>query len=236
MMRGFGQVTTGGGGGDPYWANVVSLLHFDGADGSTTFTDVKGLTWTLVGNARLDTSRVKYGSAALLLDGSGDYAWASNPTLNLGGGDYTVEGWAYYDATSFSRHFFIFSTFSSQGQGRVFVNIDPNGNLSYGEQGPYGSPNLGGTTTTNAPFQTWFHWAAVRSGTTMRLFKDGVKIGEWTSQPVYNFFAEHFRVGRLDSGAYELGWLGSVDELRVTKGVARYSADFTPPAAPFPDS
>lgn len=225
----------GGGSGDPNWAQVSSLLHFDGVDGATTITDVKGLTWTLVGNARLDTSRVKYGSAALLLDGTDDYAWASDASLNLGGGDYTVEGWAYYDATSFSAYRCIFSTFSAQEYGRIFVMIEPDGDLFYTEQGPNGSPNLGGATTTKAPFRTWFHWAAVRSGTTMRLFKDGVKIGEWTSQPVNNYFAGHFRVGRLDSGVYEFGWLGSVDELRVTKGVARYSADFTPPAAPYPD-
>lgn len=233
-----GMMAGGGGGGatDPYWANVVSLLHFDGAGGSTTATDEKGVTWNLNGNAQLDTGYVKYGTAALLLDGTDDYAWATHASLNLGGGDYTVEGWAYYGAPSFSSTRCIFSTFLNQTYGRFILIVGPTGKITFTEQGPYGSPNFTADPLTTIAPQTWFHWAVVREGTTLRMFKDGIKIGEWTSQPVYNYYPAHFRIGRLDAGTYELAWLGSIDELRITKGVARYTADFTPPSAPFPNN
>ena len=62
----------GGGGTDPNFSSVTSLLHFDGVDASTTFTDVKGKTWTASGSAQLDTAQAKWGPSSLLL-GSGAY-------------------------------------------------------------------------------------------------------------------------------------------------------------------
>ena len=57
---------------------TVALLHMDGADTSTTFTDESGKTWTANGNAQIDTAQSVFGGASGLFDGTGDYLSASD--------------------------------------------------------------------------------------------------------------------------------------------------------------
>lgn len=80
------------GGGDPYWANVVSLLHMDGANGSTTFTDQKGKTWTPNGNVQISTAQSVFGGSSAAFDGVNDsLSIASHADFGFGTGDWTVE-------------------------------------------------------------------------------------------------------------------------------------------------
>lgn len=222
----------GGGGGDPYWANVVSLLHFDGADGSTTFTDQTGKTWTPYGDAQIDTAQSQFGGASGLFDGVGDsLRSASSADFNLAAADFTSE---------------FFARFASLASGPHLLQI---GNNLYNRAGLYcasgqlrwytevGGPYTGADRITSAALSTntWYHIAVAKQGTTTRMFIDGVLIGSTTAAP-YNGNSDiclGFMQYGSAGGDYLNGW---IDEFRHTKGVARYTASFTPPSAPFPDS
>lgn len=79
--------------GDPYYADVRSLLLMGGPNGSTTFTDEKGITWTANGNAQIDTSLKVYGTGSYKGDGNNDWIQATDAALAPGTSDFCIEMW-----------------------------------------------------------------------------------------------------------------------------------------------
>lgn len=223
---------SGGGGGDPDFASVVALLHFDGTNGSTTFADVRGLTWTANGNAQLSTTNPRFGTACLLLDGSGDFALTSTPSgFEFGTGDFTVEAWIRPANVSAFQD--IFSNRSPAGGGMTF-RITDSGFLDYF---PGNAPiRLVGSTALTANVYT--HVAVSRASGTTRLFIGGALDGSLSDSFNYamsNGQSTDTAIGRSQLTASQF-FDGRIDEMRVTKGVGRYTASFTPPTSPFPDS
>jgi hypothetical protein len=97
----------------------------------------------------------------------------------------------------------------------------------------------GSSTSTISAAQTfstgvWYHVAYVRNGSSFRLFVDGTEktAGATISGTLFNGTAP-FNVGRTADGSNFLN--GYIDDLRITKGVARYTANFTAPTKAFPD-
>ena len=217
--------------GDPYYSAVSLLLHFNGANGSTTFTDSSSnnLTVTATGNAQISTAQSKFGGAAGYFDGNGDYLTvASNPVFNFGTGDFTIEGWVYL--SSVSGDWFIVS---SSGSGGMFFgyssSVSPYG-WGVGRTGVAWDYITASTATTN----TWYHVAVCRSGTSLRIFVNGTQVGTTnTNSQSYNLSATSLTIASQGATYYLNGY---IDELRVTKGTARYTANFTVPSAAFPDS
>ena len=81
---------------DEYFYSNSLLLHMDGANNSTTFTDnsINNFTPTVFGNAKISTAQSVFGGSSLLLDGSVDYlSYASNANFDYGTDDFTIEGW-----------------------------------------------------------------------------------------------------------------------------------------------
>lgn len=226
MMRRFGQVA-GAAGGDPYWGNVVSLLHFDGADGSTTFTDQTGIVWTLGGNAQIDTAQSKFGGSSGRFDGSGDYLFVSStPRFGFGTGDFTIECWIRSTATDRV----VFDNRDSESYGVFIANhsLKGNGIAFYS----VATGLIGGSTASNDG--NWHHYAWTRAAGMFRMFQDGVKVYEGSVAGDFGSSRPGW-IG-VQYGGRVYGYNGWIDELRITKGVARYTANFTPPSAPFPDS
>lgn len=230
--------------GDPHWANVVSLLHFDGTDGGTTFIDETGKTWTPAGNVQIDTAQSKFGGASGLFDGNGDWLYHGASTdFDFGTGDFTIECWLRRN--SYSDNFQ--GIFASDGAS---YGVDANTILAFGnstgvnvsqrQRVGFGGYNLDTAAATLLTAQlslgVWYHVAATRSGNTFRLFLDGVLQGSSTYSGSMNFNGGGgTRIGsnRWDGSTGEYhGW---IDELRITKGVARYTANFTAPDAAFPN-
>lgn len=228
-----------GGGGDPDFASVKHLLHFNGTDGSTTFTDEIGTTWTANGNAQIDTAQSKFGGASGLFDGTGDYVNATYVAANDNWwtSDYTIECWVR--AASWTTW-----SYNSSGQIPVLVgNMTHNSLTDYWSFGPASDGKLyfyyykgsqtrvisTGTLSTGA----WHHIAMTVNAGTIKLWLDGV--GDTSAAiagtPQSNA-GTPFTIGQGNNRSLS-GW---VDDLRITKGVARYTADFTPPIAQFPDS
>lgn len=222
-------------GPDPYFANVVALLHFDGTDGSTTFTDVKGHTFTANGNAQIDTAQSLFGGASGLFDGSGDYlSTPDSADWDFGTGDFTLELAVRFNALPVNSSMTFLSTYQNSSSGWSFQYRNDSG----GGSGNRLQINMTGDTT-NLTFAwspsaaTWYRVSLARSGTSVRAFVDGAQVGSTVESSANLSSAAALVVGQIGSGIhYFNGWM---DEVRITKGVARYAANYLPWAAQFPD-
>lgn len=221
-----------GGGGeasantDPYIAYVDVLMHFNGTNGSTTFTDEKGHTATGVGNAQISTTQSKFGGASLALDGSGDYVYLpSNSDWNIGLGDYTIEFQFY--ANSFAGQPFILNCWESPYPwGMDFTST----NVRWSTAG--GTVRL--DTAHNISTGAWVAAAVSRQGTDTRVFINGTQKGSTVtdSSSIGYTKLEIGAKGDTNSNNFD----GYIDELRISTGICRYTSNYTPQTAAFPDS
>ena len=215
---------------DPQFGSVSLLLHGNGANGSTTITDSSPSpkTVTPVGNAQISTAQSKFGGASIAFDGTGDYLTTpSSSSFAFGLADFTVELWLYR---------------SDSGQQHLYdardIGVNPNRILLFldaSSQLTYFSDGAARITTTSVPtLNAWVHVALCRASGNSRLFLDGVQVGA-TFADTINITSPTVTVaiGATNAGTTALN--GYIDDLRITKGVARYTANFTPPTAPFPD-
>jgi len=187
------------------------------------------------GNAQISTSVVKYGTGSLYFDGTGDYLIGpSTPNMNFGSGDFTVEAWVYRQVTSGT-------TQTIYQKGRVadsnfelsfVINTSNQLEVYYSTSGT--SATLVATTTASVSQNTWTHIAVTRSGSTWRVFIGGtLDVSATASVTLYT------GTGRISIATNPNGdspFTGYIDDLRVTKGYARYTATFTPPTAALPDT
>jgi len=180
-----------------------------------------------VGNAQISTSVKKYGTGSIYVDGTGDWLFArSSPDISLSG-NFTIEGWVYQVNNGTSAVLLCIG--DSDVTGGIAVYID---NQS-APTGPYlavayNSAIIIGTTA--AAINTWHHIAVVRSGSTITLFLDGVSQGTVSASTT---FTGNLRVGAVVFAGTTYPGNNYIDDLRITNGVARYTANFTPPTAAF---
>ena len=226
--------------GDANFDSVSLLLHADGSDGSTTVTDssARPKTVTCYGGAALSTTSPKFGTASLGVTlGSSSYATVSHASeFNFGAGNFTIEFWYYPNAqTTYSAilvgdepdYPLCFYHGPGNNSGNPIVAIGPSGSAWFS--------NASGLSFGAVTANTWVHLALVREGDTFRAFKDGVQVStgstDSSGQAVGNIGT--FTIGRNSSSFY---MSARIDELRITKGVARYgSGGFSVQTAAFLD-
>ena len=226
-------------GNDRHFSNVSLLLHMDGANGSTTFTDnsANALAVTPVGNTQISTTQSKYGGASAYFDGAGDSLTASGSAgqFAFGANPFTIEFWLYAQNVTTRQGLYSNNINSSGGlnSGPVFAI------RGLGSTGKLGVGNVGQAdrveTSDNAILiNTWHHIALVREGTSTnqtKIYVDGVIAGQGT-------MADNFSVSR-DAAVgrtifYSEFLNGFIDDFRITKGVAR---TFTAaPTSAFPNA
>ena len=220
---------------DPYFANVSMLLPFNGTNGSTTFTDASsnGFTVTANGNAQISTAQSKWGGASGLFDGSGDYlSVASNAAFYLGTGDFTLEAWIRFNSVPGVNN--SIPIVSAEGSGGMFFGYIRELYYTQGWGIGLTAVSWGPLTGATASAGTWYHVAVSRSETTMRFFVNGTQVGStFTNSQSYDLSTTNLNIGGQSSSNY---LNGNIDDLRITKGIARYTANFAPPSAPFPTS
>lgn len=206
---------------DPYFNNVSLLMHMDGSNLSQNFIDSSknNLAVTTIGNAFLDTGTKKIGNAAGYFNQEGRLLVANNSILNFGTGDFTVEAWIRLQNFGYSG---IFG--GPNGGFAIYVEW---GILKVSHANVAEGPLVG---TFQLKKDNFYHVAVTRENGYARLFLNGALESEdtWTA----NFSTtSDYQVGDIDSGNYPFdGW---IDELRVTKGIARYTANFNPQTAPY---
>jgi hypothetical protein len=186
-----------------------------------------------VGNAQIDTAVKKYGTGSIEFDGTGDWLLLPRtPVLSFGTSNFTIEGWAY--VTSINSTFrCIFSIgapvqiYAKSGTIEVYLN-DSDDTASYIVDDMLGP-------ASSVSVDTWFHFAVVRNGTVFTAYVNGVggTPVSGVSAPVF-YSATAPAVGVYGTTS-SLPFTGYIDDFRITNGVARYTANFTPPAQAFPN-
>ena len=218
---------------DPYYGAVSLLLHGDGADGSTEIIDssVNPKTVTAVGDAQISTTQSKWNGSSLKFDGNGDYLTsAANADFDYAAGDFTIEGW--FRSENISQFQTVigqapYNGFTTDGYVlRIFSS-----KLALNYYNNSGAPlfTLGDVTTLSS--NVWYHFAATREGNTFRLFINGI-LEASTTNSISFATGKSLYVGKWE-GITNRDFNGYIDDLRITKGVARYTSNFTPPTQPF---
>ena len=184
-----------------------------------------------VGNAQISTSVVKYGTGSMYFDGAGDYLVSNSASTNLyafGTGDFTIEFWIYTNSSG------TYTVYDSRASGANDLSPTIYLNSNAVTFFTNGSDRINGGTLTNA---TWNHIALARSGTSTKLFLNGTQTGS-TYTDTNNYINSSSRpfigAGSIVAGQNPLN--GYIDDLRITKGYARYTTTFTPPTAAFPNT
>jgi len=178
-----------------------------------------------VGNAQISTSVVKYGTGSLAFDGTGDNLIApSSPNLSFGTGDFTIEGWVYLNSVSGFQTLVSIRISGSDATTGHYSLAFRNAALEFYASG--GVVTSGGT----ASISTWTHFACTRSSGSVRLFLNGTQVGS-TASFTTSIPEKIVAIASNNGGSEYLN--GYIDDLRITKGYARYTANFTPPTAAF---
>lgn len=220
---------------DADYSSVSLLLHCDGSNGSTTFSDnsPSPKTVTANGNAQVSTAQSKWGGASALFDGANDNLTVpNNAGFDFGSGDFTIECWFRLSAASSDQALLEYRA-SSAARGWVFyVNSSNFPTLLCGDSNTASwEVFLNSSTTVSA--DTWYHFAATRSGSTFRIFLDGTQVGSSTWAGTIDAGAATLYVGEGVGGSLDFN--GYIDDIRITKGVARYTSGFSSPTEAFPD-
>jgi hypothetical protein len=214
--------------GDIYYPSCSLLLHFSGSNGSTTFTDNSPRTKTATSNngAVISTAQSKFGGTSGFFDGTNDYVSIPNNTeFNFTSGTFTVELWAYFSSVSDQRVLVTNYQDATNGWVLQLLNGIVNVNLSGNGQ------DIIGTTTilTN----TWYHITVSGTAGAYKLFLNGVQEGSTYTGGTTLTSTSALTIGQIISSGYFIGY---IDELRITNGVARYTASFATQSVQFPDA
>lgn len=221
---------------DPDASEVVALLHMDGTNGSTTFTDQRGNTFT-ASAATLSTANAMFGGASGLFSGSSYIQAPASNNWNFTG-DFTIEGFVNFSVLSTAG-----TSFTPSNQ--YIFDIGANGTFFRYLGGVYGGMPTGwslygpGTTlilnyNSTALTNHWYYWVVQRSGTTVSLFLDGSLVATGTYSGTLGG-ASTLTFGDYGGGS-SYGLQGYLDEIRITKGLARYSSSAPVPPSEFPNN
>ena len=213
---------------DPNFANVKVLLHCNGSNGSSTFIDSSSnnLTVTRTGAAQVSTVESYLGGASAYFNGASDSLTFADPAL--GTDNFTIEMWVKTASTVQYAQLI-----GNEGSGG-FTFLINNNSAGGGQLAVYAPGLVVSSSAGDWSDNAWHHFALTRSsGANLTLWVDGNSVGTGTSSANFSGSATMY-VGR--NNVYTpRNMIGYIDEIRITKGIARYNGTFTPPAAPFPD-
>jgi len=207
--------------------NTSALLNFQDAG----IYDRSGINnIDTVGNAQIDTAVKKYGTGSMQFDGSGDYLlFPSSEAFGYSTGDFTLECWVYKDANPSADAGIIEQRPASTNGNYPMLGLNSSGQLFYYVNAAY---KISASASTALSNQAWDHVAYVRSGGNLgTLYINGTSVGTWVDTTDY-VSETPLRVGEHAFSAAQFN--GFIDDLRITKGVARYTANFTAPTDALP--
>ena len=217
---------------DPFLNQVALLLHMDGDNNTTVFNDssVNNCGIMVLGDAKISTAQSVFGGSSGYFDGTGAYLTTSGTSFDLGTENWTIEFYFYRSDTN-NRGLFGSRT-GSYGPLQLDL-VASKIKILAGTGTTSWTINATGTTTINTG--AWYHLAAVRNGGTFNLYLNGVL--EYTSTALST-------LSMISTSNINIGWesdyasspfYGYIDSLRITKGIARYTTDFTPSVSRFYD-
>jgi hypothetical protein len=212
-------------------SGTVALFHFDGINGSTVLSDSSGTgkVATIAGNPVISTAQSRFGGASLYIDGTSSVQ--TNYVVWSGGSDFVLEG-------DFTLDFWIYPISYPNTWGTLVLLGDcdqnqPNGpSWNSGGSGWHFNPYFPASSIQAPAPWMWHHVAVTRSGLTYRAFVDGAQVYANTSS-TFAFTDGRLWVTGCGSAGDNGDFNGYIDELRVVKGTAVWTSDFTPPTAPY---
>ncbi len=224
---------------DPYFSNVSVLMHMDGVNNGTIFTEVKGNSVTVFGNTCTKTGLKKFGSSSAYFDGGSDYlSIPDGASLDFGSGDFTIEMFvAFTSPTNAAAEVLFCKKSTDAGSSWVQIYKDVSSTRLVATASSDGSTNAFVITTSTGLFSSgvFAHVAITRSGSTFTVWVNGVSVGSTTfSGAIFNPSGVPLRVGANATGSSSV--YGYVDDFRITKGTCRYTSTFSVPAEAFPDT
>ena len=235
MMRGFGQQASGGGGG----SIVASLLHFDGTDGSTTFTDETGKVWTPTAGPTINAANKKYGT------GCGYFPYTTNTNgymttpyssdFAFGAGDFTIQVWVkFVTTTGVYGPIVVFDSIGAT-RGWLLLKGDTSNRVSFSINTSAGAFTV--EDPSAIPTAGYAHFAVVRDGGTLRLYRDGIQVASTAISGTANAPNVPCVIGALWGVGAPVNThrlYAYLDDLKITKGYCEYpgGTTFTPPTGP----
>jgi hypothetical protein len=208
--------------------NTELLLNFQ----DSAIYDYSGLNnIDTIGNAQIDTAIKKFGTGSVKFDGSGDYLIAGeNPNLAPGAGDFTVEFWMYGITNNFYNG--LYHNYTDAFNRTTALRINTNNADQTSLMVQTAATTLIATSSGVVTASAWNHIALVRNGSSLVLYVNGTSAGSTTNTT--NFSDGYAIIGNAAYNNTGYFFNGYIDDFRVTKGVARYTSNFTPPTAALP--
>ncbi len=207
--------------------SVEYLTNFNGTQGQKSTDDLSNnnYTTTFINNVQLVTTDKQFGTASVdIPGGNGHYLTVpASTSWDFGTADFTAEAWVNIDSTSSFASIFGRHKFNTSARWNLAVNTS--GILQF-----WHSLSLRVTTSTDLRTTGWAHVAVSRNSGTTRLFVNGVEEGSTATVSNITASAEPLHIGRDPESVTRI-LNGRIDDARITKGVGRYPAAFTPPIA-----
>ena len=224
--------------GDTEFAKVSLLLHADGANGSTSIIDSSPSpkTATVYGGAAISTAVSKFGGSSLFGGNQpgARVAYAPSTDLDMGSGDFTVEAHVYRVAATGGLEVFMHHS-TGTGYWGFWLGL---------RDGSVPEFTICNTNTdifraaSGTPFPTgqWVHVAGVRLGSAIRLYVAGQQVASQIVSGALFGPNDPLNLFGTSDGDSRFKFNGYLDDVRITKGLARYTSNFVPPAAPVPEA
>jgi hypothetical protein len=212
--------------------NSKLVINFNGLDAATTYTAESGQTVTFVNQAQLDTAQKKFGTSSLLLDGTTDYVSVpASSDFSFGSGDFTIDFWARWASvpTGTTPHIF----FSSGACFKAWYSPDFDCISFEYHKGGAEFLLYNASCWSDPQINTWYHFAVVRNGTSLKWYKDGVLLSSSSiGTDTIDACSQALTFG-YDLELTRWSFNGWFDCIRVSKGIARWTSNFTPPDAEY---
>lgn len=223
---------------------TVLMLHCNGKDGSTALIDSssQGHIVAANGSSQIDTAQSKFGGASCLFDGGFKYffSYRDSETLSVpdsddwdfGSGDFTIDFWVYFDKTG--------DQWSSEAN-LVSQHLDADNYWKINYHSTFywlfayvrgGIQQIGMRGGTRPSAEAWHHVAVVRNGNKWNLYVDGTSVANAASSDAMPSLNVQLYIGGHNFIIHQnlKGWM---DEIRISKGKARWTSDFTPPTVEY---
>ena len=188
----------------------------------------------MVGNTTTSTTQTKYSDTSVYFDGASDWIdlyYSANLILSSA---FTIEAWVFLSSSQSNQtlvnmappHRNVAISLNRGGTGSTHVYVGDGSSWT-------GTPAINSGGGNTIAINQWYHVALTSDGTTLRLFHNGIIVGTSTNLP--SGFQGYARIGAINTGPY--GYAGAeyfngyIEDFRITNGVARYTANFTPPTA-----
>lgn len=225
LLAGLSSSGNSGSSSSSNFSSVVFQSHFNGNNGNTIFTDIKGHPITSFGNAQISTAQSKFNGSSLLLDGNGDYLQVANSSdWNFATSDFTIE--LFFRPTALSTYHALINRWTNSQQSYQLF-LENSKVVLYWKAFSSGAPLLSSGNVSVA-VGNWYYCALTKHGTDFSLRLNDSLVGT-ANFDGYSDSTAPLQIGTQDGSFY---FNGNIAELRISKIVQATSI----PLVPFPDN